>query len=101
MKRESLEKFLEAEPKARERGNKHRTIANLILRRYRTLDMDKGLLADIVGEVLSTDRMWRKVLEEREDLRGSDYDEGKILAQRKQIELGYEPQPFKKQMKML
>ena len=90
-KRKDMENFLEAEPQARERGNKHRTIANLILRWYPTVDIDKGMLTDMVGEILSTDRMWRKVLEEREELRGKDYDQGKRLADEKKMELGYTP----------
>ena len=90
-KKEQMENFLENQPLARERSNKNRAIANLLLKGHPSLEIGKSLLTEIVGEALSIDRLWRKVLEEREDLRGSDYKQGKILSQEKQIELGYEP----------
>ncbi len=46
-------------------------------------------MADIVGEILSLDRKWRKILEENPELRGQDYGEKEILEVEKQRELGY------------
>ena len=81
--------YLKAQPKSRERKNKNRAIGNMIQMKY-LVDIEKAKLADIVGEVLTLDRAWRKALEENPDLRGSDYKEKEILSQQKQIDLGYE-----------
>jgi hypothetical protein len=83
--------YLKKEPKARERKNKNRAIGNVILEKYHTGQYSKEVMADIVGEVLTLDRQWRKILEENPDLRGADYDEKTILEQKKMLELGYEP----------
>lgn len=85
----NLKQYLESEPRARQRSNKNRALGNLIITQY-NLQIDKGTMADIVGEVLSLDRQWRKLLEENEHLRGTDYSQKTILEQQKQIELGYE-----------
>ena len=86
--------YLKQEPKARERKNKNRAIANVIYEKY-SLDekmfneLDKTTRADMVGEILSLDRKWRKILEENPDLRGSDYSDKTELEIEKQRELGY------------
>ena len=82
--------LLEVEPKARERRNKSRAIAHLLIEKY-NLTIDKCLLTDIVGEVNTLDREWRAVTADNENLRGQDYSTGKIVAQEKQIALGYQP----------
>lgn len=87
----TLEKYLEQEPKARERKNKNRAIGNLLIENYH-LTISKETMQEIVAETLSMDRKWRKTLEDRPELRGTDYDEKEVLAQRKELELGYEPQ---------
>ena len=84
-----LKQLLETQPKARERSNKNRAIAHVILKKY-NIEIDKGMLSDIVGEVLTLDRQWRKLLEDNPELRGLDYGEGKRLAQEKVLSLGYE-----------
>jgi len=86
----NLLEYLKQEPRARERANKNRALGNLIAKEY-GLEIDKSKMADIVGEVLSLDRKWRKILEENPDLRGSDYDKKEILEQEKMLELGYSP----------
>lgn len=86
---DKLKEYLTIQPKARLRCNKNRAIGNLIIKDH-MLSIDKNKMSMIVGEVLSADRAWRKVLEENPSLRGSDYDEKIRLSQEKQIELGYE-----------
>lgn len=83
--------YLKQEPRARERKNKNRAIGNLLSKKYRFDFLPKQMVADMVGEVLSLDRKWRKILEENPNLRGEDYDEKVILEQEAQIKLGYEP----------
>lgn len=85
---EKIKYYLEGEPKARERSNKNRAIGNLISKQY-GLEIDKAKMSDMVGEILSADRAWRKVLEENESLRGSDYQMKDELEINKQRELGY------------
>lgn len=88
MIKNTLEKYLEAEPRARERANKNRAIGNVIIRKY-ALEMDKDVMADIVGEILTADRAWRQILEQQPDLRGSDYNDKDLLEKEAQLNLGY------------
>lgn len=83
--------YLKQEPRARERKNKNRAIANVIIEKLSLHEISKDKITDMVGEILSLDRKWRKILEENEDLRGTDYKEKDILEQNKMLELGYEP----------
>jgi len=85
--------YLKKEPRARERKNKNRAIGNVLKNKYynNLMGIEQARLADIVSEVLTLDRQWRKILEENPDLRGTDYKEKVELAQKKQIELGYSP----------
>lgn len=90
--------YLKSEPRARERKNKNRAIGNVILEKYSSqfplygdTKEDKAKMADIVGEILSLDRKWRKILEENPDLRGTDYKDKEILEQNKMLELGFNP----------
>lgn len=85
-----LIEYLKTEPRARERKNKNRAIGNLVFKKYGLeTDIDKLLLSDVIGEILSLDRKWRKILEENPELRGSDYGEKEVLEVEKQRELGY------------
>lgn len=85
--------YLKKEPRARERKNKNRAIGNVLKNKYynNLMGIEQARMADIVSEVLTLDRQWRKILEENPDLRGTDYKEKVELAQKKQIELGYSP----------
>ena len=67
-----MKNYLQEQPKARERKNKNRAIGNVIMERY-NIQIDKAMMSDIVGEILNYDRVWRKILEDYPDLRGSDY----------------------------
>lgn len=87
--KQNLEKYSEF----RERKNKNKWIGGFIFKKYdieRTPAI-KDKLADIVADIMSADRAWRKVLEENETLRGSDYNDKDILEQEAQLQLGYTP----------
>jgi len=84
----SLFDYLKVEPKARERKNKNRAIANLLIKNY-SLSIDKELLITLVKEANTLDREWRKILEQNVTLRGSDYNEKEKLVDNKLKELGY------------
>ena len=74
----------------RRRSLKNRTIGYVIKQKY-NIEIDKMMLADIVGEVLNLDRSWRLLLRNNPELRGSDYHKDKKrLEQEAQVRLGYE-----------
>lgn len=95
----NIETYLKQQPLARERANKNRAIGNIIRENY-GLEIDKLKMQDIVGEILTLDRKWRKLLEENPELRGSDYNQKEILSQEKQIQLGYQPNYYKDNQKL-
>ena len=82
--------YLKKEPRARERKNKNRAIGNIaMLKFFPIVELDKARVADMIGEVLTLDRQWRKILEENPELRGSDYKDKTLLEEKKLAELGY------------
>lgn len=88
--------YLKQEPRARERKNKNRAIGNITIKKYqldKNMFVDKEQMADMVGEILSMDRQWRKILEENPELRGTDYGDKDKLEEMKQLELGYGATP--------
>ena len=95
--------YLKQEPRARERKNKNRAIGNLLIAPYiekvmkdngfKEFISNKADIADIVGEVLTLDRQWRKILEENPELRGTDYKDKAMLEEKKLEELGYGQTP--------
>ena len=98
-----VKNYLEREPKARERQNRSRAVANLLLEDYPDFLPYKDKLIDLIHSAESYNRLFRKCQLENKDLRGEDYDvmgSKKILEQRKQIELGYEPNYYEN-VKML
>jgi hypothetical protein len=89
--KDKVEKYLEAELKARERVNKDRAIVNILMTLYDTnFGLTKDQLIKFVQDYNSMDRYWRLILADRKDLRGSDYETKEVVEQRKEIELGYE-----------
>lgn len=92
--KQQILKYLVDEPRFRERSCKLRGIADVLIQKYQ-LDIDRRKLADILKDGETMNRMWRQLLQEREDLRGSDYGEEDgtkvALEQNKKLELGYEP----------
>jgi hypothetical protein len=89
MKNEILN-YLKADPRFRERKNKNKGLANLVMQKY-GIEIPKDKRDDFIADILGADRSWRRCLEEDESLRGSDYAQGDILAQEKKIQLGYVP----------
>jgi hypothetical protein len=101
---EKVLNYLKTEPKFRERKSKNRGIVNLLISMYPVLNqIDKDLLTKVVKEYASMDRIWRKILEENENLRGRDYGQKEILEQESMLNLDYRPGYHEdvKQLKML
>lgn len=94
----AVEEYLKTEPKFRERKNKDRGIVNILMGRHAKLAdairqgfLTKEYFTELMQEYASMDRAWRQALEHDSSLRGTDYDDKKVLEQKKQIELGYTP----------
>ncbi len=76
-------------PQARERKNKNKYIARKLEKKHHT-GVPESVLAEIVADVLGMDRGWRYVLQHNPKLRGTDYEDKKVLEQEKKGELGYQ-----------
>jgi len=90
--KQEVKKYLLATPKARERKNRYRAIANLLIPKYGFPDSKESLVTHL-KEAESINRAIRMVQQEEPETRGEDYgnDETKtILEQKKMLELGYE-----------
>lgn len=99
--KEELHTYLNHQPLARERKNKDIGIVNLLRKNYPILEsIPKETLVSVVQDYNTYDRYWRKILEEDETVRGSDYEDREILSQEKQLELGYSPN-YKNDLKIL
>lgn len=90
---ETILQYLRDYPAFRERSTKNKWLGGIIFKKYgiEITPKMKDQMQDIISDLQSADRAWRKILEEHEELRGSDYGEKTILEQKKQLELGYEP----------
>ena len=87
----TLYNLIRTNRKARERYYKNRTVAFILQQKHPLLkDIKLDKLTEYIGEALTLDRQWRKIMQENEDLRGRDYDYKKIAEQKAQIELGYQ-----------
>ena len=86
---ETIKRYLEKEPKARERRNKNRALGNLIIAHYH-VPLPKETMEEIVGQILNADRYWRMVTKDNEHLRGSDYKTKDTVEKNFQNALGYE-----------
>ena len=91
-----LVKYLQDEPRARERKNKDRALINLLAKEYgfilRGLEdrtITKDALTNFVGDILYYDRKWRLILEQEPHLQGSDYGDKSKLEEKTKVELGY------------
>jgi len=80
--KDKLTKFLEDNVWARERRHKNLAI-------FRFTQSNEG--EDLVHAILGADRLWRQILSDRKDLRGTDYDKKEVLSQEAQLNLGYIP----------
>ena len=84
--------YLTEEPKARERHLHQRGMVNLLLEKYPELkEIPKDKLVDFCHDFESYCRIWRKVVEENESLRGKDYDTKQEVEENYQLKIGYEP----------
>lgn len=91
-----LVRYLQEEPKARERKNKNRALVNLLTHEYGFIlrglqdgSISKEALTNFVKDILYYERMWRKILEQEPHLQGSDYGDKDELERKAQQELGY------------
>jgi hypothetical protein len=89
---EIVSNYLKAEPKARERKNKDRAIANILIKRYPFINsVPKEILIEAMQDFNTLDRCWRQVTQLQPELRGKDYHQKEKLIHKKQQELGYYP----------
>lgn len=84
-----VKNYLESQSLFRERKNKDRGIVNLLIDRYELKDIPKNRLISCVQDYASMDRMWRQILKENPNLRGSDYKDKDELEEKTLSELGY------------
>lgn len=100
-----LKKELESDTTFRERRFRGEKLARLALERYGLTDkylagrMDIKDMLDFAKSYDSFRHEYDAVQRDYPELQGKDYADGKILAQAKQIEFGYEPM-FKKDLGM-
>lgn len=75
---------------ARERVNRHSFIMDMIEFKYReTKVTDRERIKDFLNEYNSLVRTIQMVQKDNPDTQGHDYNDGKVLAQSKVLELGY------------
>ena len=90
--RRLIESTLEREPGFRERSRRDKGFIILLMERYPSLSHNsKSQLLDFAQDFANYTRTWNRILQEREDLRGSDYDQKIILEQEAELNLGYTP----------
>ena len=89
--KQQIKHLLEINLEARERSNRYRVVWYILYQRYHNETIDKKMFLEVGPEIESINRCIRQLQQYDESLRGKDYDEGKILSQEKQIELGYRP----------
>ena len=88
---DTMVRYLESEPRARERRSKDRGIVNMLIRQFPALEeIPKETIVEIVQEYNSLDRYWRKAMLEHPHLRGADYDTKAVVEQRAMQSIGYE-----------
>lgn len=83
--------LLTNDPAMRMRRNRYKAVWSIVYEKYQKDFWGQETFLIVGPEILSITRLINKVQEEQPELRGSDYSEGKILAQKKQIDLGYTP----------
>lgn len=94
---ELIKEKLEKHTAFRERKDRGKYLATLSLRRYgleqvgsTSTCLTKDELAKVCVTYETYERAWRKVLEENEHLRGSDYEEKTEKEEKVKKELGYQ-----------
>lgn len=90
---EKVLQFLIKDERFRERKNKNKGICILLAEIHPQIILPVRITLDVMAEVVkdyaTMDRHWRQILEEKKELRGSDYDEKEKLEKNKKEELGY------------
>ncbi len=89
-----IKKYLEIEPRARERVNRYKAIRRLLVERHPMLTtvLQNYEIERIVKESLTIYRAINRVQQLYPELHGTDYDTTKkILQQQTQIDLDYRP----------
>lgn len=86
---EAVLQYLKDDPRFRERVNKNKGIANLLMKKYALLLIPKDRRDDIISDVLNADRYWRMHTADNEELRGKDYNTKDEVEQQKVKQLGY------------
>lgn len=87
-------RYLEEDPRARERSNRYKAIRNMILAELPSIagNITKDQLEEVVFNAIQLNRCIQRNQQLFENLRGSDYDEKKVeLEQQAQIDLEYLP----------
>jgi hypothetical protein len=87
----NFEKYLENHPLACERKWKSKAIGAILSRKYGIDEyITQTSMAELVRDVTSMDRKWRKIMQERPELRGDDYQEKNELEKHAKKQLGYQ-----------
>lgn len=83
--------FLENHSSARERRNRYSAVWAILYDMYGKDMWGKETFLVVGPQIFSIVRLINQVQQFNKELRGNDYGDGKVLAQEKQIELGYTP----------
>lgn len=90
--KDEIRRHLVATPGFRERKNKYKGIARLIVDECPPLgDLDRGTLIGVFIKFTTMNRVWNKILQDEPELRGTDYGDKDVLEQEVELELGYTP----------
>lgn len=99
MQNEVLQKLKNHES-FRERRFRSKYLSILALRnlnleaKYKDKTLTLEELAEFATTYGSYERVWRKCLQENKDLRGTDWEDGKVLAEETMLKLNYETDYF-------
>ena len=82
--------YLYAAPEFRERKNKNRGIANLLVVKYPFLtQLKEQTILDICTDFATMNRWWSRILQQQKELRGNDYHEKVKLQTQAKQKYGY------------
>jgi len=85
-----IHEALKLNPEARERRTKHKFLTKMLQDKYDDLKIiPLEVLEEAVRDYASMDRIYRKLLQDNPNLRGSDYEDKHELENEKLEELGY------------
>lgn len=89
---ETILKYLQDHPAFRERSDKGKWIAGIVLKKYgiELTPKLKDQLQDLFTDMTNADRYWRLHTSEHPELQGTDYGTKTIVEQEYQQKIGYE-----------